>query len=444
MEPNQFASTATNSSNASKVHNQDVFAMASFPDFLGETPVQPHVGGVGRPAPNAGPAPNGFLGEVPVQSQQNGAPSSQGSDATRRPWLTVAMPTYNGERYLATALASLEQAGVDEIEIIAVDDGSTDSTPRILEQFQHRLPLTVLLQKHVGNWTVNTNRAMSLARGTHLCWLHQDDVWRPGRLRRLQELINEYPDAPWYFHSSEFIAPDGRGVGTWRCPFPAKTAAWSAPDVWSRLLVQCYVASCAPIFSVKALHDAGELDESLWYSADWDFWLRLSQLGSGVYDPRPWTGFRIHAASQTATRFADSVEFERQQRGVLRRHLQSWQALHGHIHDGNSVDGNSLLGHSKSGHTCVERMAELSITMNVALASFTAGRRVNWSAVVADAWRARPWHWWRFLEHSRLWDRAGSRWRLRREFAGNVPAALTPADFHPKGTDFESTAQPLR
>lgn len=314
----------------------------------------------------------------------------------RRPWLSVVMPTYNGERYVGAALESIEREGADGIEIIAVDDGSTDSTPQILETFKARLPLTVQNQGRLGNWTASTNRAMASATGEYLCWLHQDDVWRPGRLRRIRELIDRNPHAAWYFHSSEFIAPDGRSVGNWNCPFPRKTSEWSADEVWSRLLVQCFVATCAPVFRATALQEIGPIDETLWYSGDWDFWLRLSRLGVGVYDPQPWTGFRIHAASQTATRTSDSTEFERQQRTVLERHLATWQA--------------------RQSHSCVERLAQFSVTLNVALAGYTAGRHVNWSAVMADAWRVRPWRWWRFLDHSRLWDRAGSRWRLRREF----------------------------
>lgn len=312
-----------------------------------------------------------------------------------RPWLSVVMPTYNGERYIAAALDSIEGQS-EGIEILAIDDGSTDGTLDILRRYQSRLPLKVLQPDRVGNWTVSTNRAMAVASGDYFCWLHQDDVWNPGRLQRIRELIDRSPHAAWYFHSSEFIAPDGRRVGLWRCPFPQKVAVWSADEVWSRLLVQCFVATCAPVFSASALQKIKPLDESLWYSGDWDFWLRLSQLGVGVYDPHPWTGFRIHSASQTATRTADSAEFERQQRTVLERHLATWQA--------------------RQGNTCVERLAQFSVTLNVALAGFTAGRRVNWNAVMADAWRVRPWRWWRFLEHSRLWDRAGSRWRLRREF----------------------------
>lgn len=65
-----------------------------------------------------------------------------------RPWLSVVMPTYNGERYVAAALGSIEREGADDLEVIVVDDGSTDGTLEIVAAFQHRLPLTLVRQEH--------------------------------------------------------------------------------------------------------------------------------------------------------------------------------------------------------------------------------------------------------------------------------------------------------
>lgn len=316
-----------------------------------------------------------------------------------RPWLSVVMPTYNGERYVLAALTSLEQAGVgaDDVEVIAVDDGSTDASLAILEHFRSRLPLTVLTQEHSGNWTSSTNRAMALASGEYMCWLHQDDQWHPGRLKRLRELIDGASDAAWYFHPSRFIGPDGRELGTWRCPFGSKMSRLSPDAIWAKLLVQCFVATCAPVFSARVLRDVGPLDESLWYSADWDFWLRLSRMGVGVYDPVPWSMYRIHPESQTSLRTQDVAEFERQQRLVLGRHLARWRN-----HDGAES---------------VVRMGELSVTLNAALATAAVGGRANWHAVWRDSWKVGPWRWPAFLRDSQLRDRVESRWRMRQECA---------------------------
>ncbi len=72
------------------------------------------------------------------------ASNSGSSRAGATPWLSVIMPTYNGERYLAAALESIRSQGDSEIEVLAVNDGSTDGTLEILRQHSPSLPLVVV------------------------------------------------------------------------------------------------------------------------------------------------------------------------------------------------------------------------------------------------------------------------------------------------------------
>ena len=84
------------------------------------------------------------------------------SKACRR--LSILMPTCNGAPYLATALESIAAQGDDDVEVIAVDDGSDDQTVAILEQHAQTLPLRIVSREHRGNWVTGTNEALSLAR----------------------------------------------------------------------------------------------------------------------------------------------------------------------------------------------------------------------------------------------------------------------------------------
>ena len=93
------------------------------------------------------------------------------------PWLSVVMPTYNGEAMLADALASIAREDDGGVEVIAIDDGSTDGTLDILGTFSDRLSMTVV-RRRVGNWAMNTNHGLELATAPWACILHQDDVWR--------------------------------------------------------------------------------------------------------------------------------------------------------------------------------------------------------------------------------------------------------------------------
>src|SRR2546430_4101777 len=81
------------------------------------------------------------------------------------PWLSVVMPTYNGDAFLAAALESIraQQDGGD-FEVIAVDDGSEDGTLATLDAYSSRLPLRIVRRPRTGNWVASSNHGLAVAR----------------------------------------------------------------------------------------------------------------------------------------------------------------------------------------------------------------------------------------------------------------------------------------
>src|SRR5487761_1346258 len=121
---------------------------------------------------------------------------------------------------------------------------------------------------------------MALAQADYLGFLHQDDAWLPGRLQLLRDLVARWPGAVLFVHPCWYMNAIGRRFGYWHCPLPRVARPLTAAEVLERLLVQCFIAAPAPIFRADAAHAVGRLDERLWYSADWDFWLKLARLGA--------------------------------------------------------------------------------------------------------------------------------------------------------------------
>src|SRR5260370_29418480 len=111
-----------------------------------------------------------------------------------RPWLSVIMPTYNGAAYVETALASVASEADDGIEVVAIDDGSTDETPAILDRFANELPMRIE-QERRGNWVAATNRGLELAGGTFVSFLHQADYCLPHRTRLVRQPMREHSTA---------------------------------------------------------------------------------------------------------------------------------------------------------------------------------------------------------------------------------------------------------
>lgn len=273
-----------------------------------------------------------------------------------RPWLSVIMPTYNGERFLDDALMSIAAQAERDVEVVAVDDGSTDGTLDILRRWSRRLRLNVVELRHSGNWVESTRIGTSLADGRYLCWLHQDDFWRPQRLTALRHRLAVHPDAAFLAHPSWYADARGRRIGFWRCPLGEADRLLGFREVGGPLLVQCSIASCGTIFKAEAARAVGSLDTALPYHADWDYWLRLTALGRTLYHRTPLAVFRIHAGSQTIARAEEADARLAEARFILRRHLPTFAAVGGDVNFAAaaasvSAEINHALNSLLNGHT---------------------------------------------------------------------------------------------
>jgi glycosyltransferase involved in cell wall biosynthesis len=106
---------------------------------------------------------------------------------------TVVMPVYNGGAFLNEALKSvLEQAGLDSIEILALDDGSKDDSYKILTGYDDPR-LTVIRHPNMG-LAATLNKGLSLARGKYIARQDQDDLMLPGRLAKQLAFLESNPD----------------------------------------------------------------------------------------------------------------------------------------------------------------------------------------------------------------------------------------------------------
>ena len=302
------------------------------------------------------------------------------------PWLSIIIPVYNGEAYLPAALDSIAEQDDPGIEIVAIDDGSSDQSRSILEAYAKRLPIRLVSSAHTGNWVANTNHALSLVRGEYTCFLHQDDTWLHGRLATLRPMITANPAVALFVHAAEFIGKDGAPLGRWTCPLPHSPVAAESASVLRRLLVQNFIPINAPIFKTRTALDLGGLDETLWYTADWDLWLKLAASGRTLYIDRPLSAFRVHPRSQTMTRSVDVAAFRAQLETVVDRHR--------HRIDGIGAPADR-----------VARVARFSISANTALAAAYHGDRSRLWPTMGAFLSLGPRGWNTYLRDSRITTR---------------------------------------
>lgn len=309
------------------------------------------------------------------------------------PRLSVLLPTYNGSHFLDCALSSVEQQGMGtDVQVIAVDDGSTDDTLAVLRRWEGRVPLKIYAGSHKGNWVANTNVALAHAQGEWVSWLHQDDCWLPHRLATLFSLVESQPEVSLVLHPAEFWDDHNRRLGCWRCPFPAGQAL-GPQDILPRLILQNTVPIVSPMVRRSLLMDIGPMDEDLWYFADWDYWLKLAAAGKWHYHDVPLGVFRLHAGSQTMQRTGALEEVGRQFDVVTERAAQG---------------ADFPLAEEETR----QRQIRFARAMYLLMLGGFHRRSGTVSDCVRAAWRLGPRGIWQYARAARLLDRVLPRVRL--------------------------------
>lgn len=132
--------------------------------------------------------------------------------------VSVVIPAFNAERYLGQALESVFAQTCAPLEVIVVDDGSTDATLEVAAQFAVR----VLPQAHAGI-TASRNAGLQAAHGTWLTFLDADDLWLPTKLERQLEVLNRAPEVELV---SCRVEQFGDGTGFERFPAGDHIGCW--------------------------------------------------------------------------------------------------------------------------------------------------------------------------------------------------------------------------
>ena len=266
--------------------------------------------------------------------------------------LSVIMPVHGGARHLGATLASAAaEAPGPEVEFRlynSLDDGG--AARAVADGFAGRLNIVWCDRFDLVPWTAKTNLGVAEARGAWVAMLHQDDLWLPGHLAALDTAMRDYPDVAFSTGPSRFVDARGAAVGDWRLPFAAGRVAARAASL--SLLVQNAIAIPSPLIRRSAWAAAGGMDEALWYTADWDLYLKLLAHGDMAVRPMATTAFRLHGGSLTMQGRHQAGAMEQQHAAVLARHLPLLAPV----------------------PPAVEQRARASAALNCALAGASAGR----------------------------------------------------------------------
>lgn len=203
------------------------------------------------------------------------------------PVVSIVVPAYNHAAFLREAVESILGQDYPHIELIVIDDGSTDDTKDILASYTGRFHWET--QTNRGQ-VATLNRGWNMSRGDILGYLSADDLLLKGAVSAAVRCLDENPDAVLAYCDFNLIDPSSSFVRRVR-----------APAFDYREMVAKFVCPPGPgaFFRRSAFQKAGVWNANFHQMLDYEYWLRLGMHGRFVRIPEVLAAFRVHPGSQT-------------------------------------------------------------------------------------------------------------------------------------------------
>ncbi|HEY2732352.1 MAG TPA: glycosyltransferase [Polyangiales bacterium] len=211
----------------------------------------------------------------------------------RAPRVSVIMPVYNRASVVEQALRSVLEQSFTDLELIVVDDGSTDETyERVLSVGDRRV--TCHRQANSGRPSIPRNVAIRIARGDYVAFIDSDDVWLPGKLERQVELMDARPDAG-LIYALAAIFDDHRELGY----IGPRTGSVPERIFEALLLSGCFFQTTTVMLRREVIDRVGLFNEDVRYrvAEDYDLWIRVAYRYPTLFLPQVVARYRQHAAS---------------------------------------------------------------------------------------------------------------------------------------------------
>ena len=233
--------------------------------------------------------------------------------------VSIVIPVYNGEKYIEKALNSCLNQTYSNIEIIAIDDGSTDNTPEVLQNYSDRI--NVITQKNKG-----IAGALNMGIGTMKSNLYKlmnaDDVLYPDCIENLVSEFRKIPNEKVIIYGNyDLIDSKDNIIGE---RIEINRNAWSQYDQSVALLDYQFVNCITTIFPKNIFQNYGLYNESVRFSEDYELLLRLSLLHGFRFHliEKKLAKYRLHPEQDTKRKMEEGYNYSSQLRKSILKKLE--------------------------------------------------------------------------------------------------------------------------
>ena len=220
--------------------------------------------------------------------------------------VSVVIPTYNAARYVEAAVDSVLGQTFRDVEVVVVDDGSTDGTGAVLSRYKDAIRY---LRQGNGGVSSARNRGIQESGGRYVAFLDADDTWLPEKLDRQIDAL-ESSSLHRACYSAHTICTEALA------PLAVERSVRYGSTLEDLLLRGNVVGTPSSVLCDRSLFAiSGSFDLSLSQCADWDMWVRLATITEFLYLDEPLVTYRQHGSNMSA----DPALLERDSTRVLEK-----------------------------------------------------------------------------------------------------------------------------
>ena len=208
--------------------------------------------------------------------------------------VSVIMPAYNVENYIRDSINSVLRQTWSEIEVIVVNDGSTDKTLEIINEFKDKI--TIVSQENSGV-SAARNNAVKLANGKWIAFLDGDDLWKP---EKIEKQLAKTTKTRWSHTDSRYF-----GITTDKPLYRSDLTEMHHGYVFSEIILANFITTSTVLMERTLYLEYNGMDQSLDALEDWKLWVSIAKKYPISYVPEPLTDYRVYPGS--ASRKARSI-----------------------------------------------------------------------------------------------------------------------------------------
>lgn len=209
------------------------------------------------------------------------------------PKVSVLLTCFNHLRYLPEAVAGIRAQTHKDIEIIAIDDGSTDGTRDWLASHLQGAKL-IFNEKNLGTYG-SLNRALSEATGEFVAVFNDDDLWEPTKLEAQIHLMQTHPEVGLVHTNGRFV--NGEGTFFEGAPLGFRFPTFETGDLLLGLFYENKIIASAALVRRECFEEVGTFNPEYFGSGDWEMWFRIAEEFHVGFVPDQLTHYRVHGAN---------------------------------------------------------------------------------------------------------------------------------------------------